>query len=32
MQATHRVGGDHVAESNVDELRLIVQYPLDISL
>ncbi|WP_437880474.1 OprD family porin [Pseudomonas sp. LRF_L74] len=32
MQATHRVGGDHVAESNVDEVRFIVEYPLDISL
>lgn len=32
MQATHRVGGDHVAESNVDEVRFIVEYPLDIRL
>ncbi|CAI3795885.1 Porin D [Pseudomonas sp. MM221] len=32
MQATHRVGGGHTAEANVDELRVIVEYPLDISL
>lgn len=32
LQASHRVNGDHVAESNIDELRLIVEYPLDISL
>lgn len=31
MQATHRVGGGHTAEANVDELRVIVEYPLDIS-
>lgn len=32
MQATHRVGGDHVAESNIDEVRFIVEYPLDFRL
>lgn len=32
MQATHRVGGDHVAESNVDEVRFIVEYPLGLKL
>ena len=32
MQATHRVGGDHTAEANIDELRVIVQYPLDLRL
>lgn len=32
MQATHRVGGGHTAEANVDELRVIVEYPMDISL
>jgi len=30
LQATHRVGGDHTAEANVDELRLILEYPLDL--
>ncbi|MCY1268730.1 Porin D [compost metagenome] len=30
LQATHRVGGDHNAEANVDEVRFIVQYPLQI--
>ena len=30
LQATHRVGGDHTAEANVDELRFIVQYPLQV--
>ncbi|OHC13129.1 MAG: porin [Pseudomonadales bacterium GWC1_66_9] len=30
--ATHRVSGDHVAEANLDELRLIFEYPLDFSL
>lgn len=29
MQATHRSGGDHY-ERDVDELRVIVQYPLDL--
>ncbi|WP_312934330.1 OprD family porin [Pseudomonas sp.] len=32
LQATHRVGGGHSAEANVDEMRLIAQYPLDIGL
>lgn len=32
MQATHRVSGDHVAESNVHEVRFIVEYALNISL
>lgn len=30
MQATHRVGGDHSAEANMDEVRVIVQYPLQV--
>lgn len=30
LQGTHRVGGDHTAENNVDQLRLIVEYPLDL--
>lgn len=30
LQATHRVAGDHNAEANVDELRFIVQYPLQL--
>ncbi|SEJ50950.1 outer membrane porin, OprD family, partial [Azotobacter beijerinckii] len=30
--ATHRVGGDHTAESNLNELRLIFEYPLGIRL
>lgn len=32
MQATHRVGGDHTAEADIDELRVIVEYPLDLRL
>lgn len=32
MQATHRVGGDHTAEANIDELRVILEYPLDLRL
>ncbi|MBB3103585.1 OprD family porin [Azomonas macrocytogenes] len=32
FQATHRVSGDHTAESNIDELRLILEYPLDLRL
>jgi len=30
FQATHRVSGDHAAESSIDELRLILEYPLDL--
>lgn len=30
LQATHRVGGDHTAEADVDEVRFIVQYPLQL--
>lgn len=28
LQATHRVGGDHKAESSIDELRILVEYPM----
>ncbi|TWH75845.1 outer membrane OprD family porin [Azomonas agilis] len=30
LQATHRVNGDHTAEADIDELRLIVEYPLSL--
>ncbi|MBB3105028.1 OprD family porin [Azomonas macrocytogenes] len=30
LQATHRVGGGHTAEANIDELRLILEYPLNL--
>lgn len=30
LQATHRVGGDHTAEADVDEVRFIIQYPLQL--
>jgi len=33
LQATHRVGGDFGNyDSNVDELRVIVEYPLDLRM
>jgi len=30
LHASHRANGDHTAEADIDELRLIVEYPLDL--
>ncbi|ASL27568.1 OprD family porin [Azotobacter chroococcum] len=32
LQATHRVNGDHTAEADIDELRLILEFPLDLRM
>jgi len=32
MQASHRVNGDHTAESDIDELRVVLEFPLDLRM